>query len=247
MGKGNILILVESPNKVLTIKNLLKGTDYERAVIKASVGHISLIKDNTKSYHNSGIHPNDNFKTDYAIDPKKKKVVTELLTAVSKAETVFICSDPDREGEAIAWSLKKFLKIPESKYKRATYHELTKKAIVEALDNPRKIDNDMVDAAHARAILDKLIGYSLSPIARDHVSCKSVGRCQSAGLKLIADRENEILNFKPEKYFDLYVHFEKNKTQFKAKYIGTPKKRLNALLQKKNVKKLRDCVQKTLS
>ena len=240
MVKKNILILVESPNKVASIKSLLKGTEYDGAVVKASVGHITEIRDNKSSYKNTGIHPQEKFKTDFAISPDKKKVAAELTAAVAKADIVYLCSDPDREGEAISWALKKFLKIPDSKYKRATFHEITKTTILNGLNNPRKIDENLVDAAHARAILDKLVGYSLSPVAREHVNCRSVGRCQSPGLKLIVEREKEINNFIPEKYYDLYLHFEKNKTAFKAKYFGTTNKEIKKIKTLDEIEKIKN-------
>lgn len=221
---SKILILVESPNKVATIKQLLKGTPYEKATIMASVGHISQIADNKNSYFNTGIYPGNHFKADYKIIQDKKEIVNKLKAQVALADIIYLASDPDREGEAISESLKTLLKIPESKYKRITFHEITKKAVLNALDNPRKIDEDLVDAAQSRQKLDKMVGYRLSAIARNNVQARSVGRCQSAGLKLIVDRENEILNFKVDKFFELYLYFKKHNVDFKAKYVGTDKK-----------------------
>ena len=215
-----ILVLVESPNKVATLKKILKDGGYKNVTVMASVGHITRIKDGG-SYWNSGIEPTKDFAINYAIADDKKDVVKGLKKAVSEAEQVFICSDPDREGECIAWHLKTQLKIPDKKYARATFHEVTKAAVLAALESPRKIDQDLVDAAKARAVVDKMCGYRLSPIARDAVLARSVGRCQSAGLKMIVEREKEIQNFVPEKYFDLFLHFVKNKSEFKAKYVGT--------------------------
>ena len=120
----------------------------------------------------------------------------------------------------ISWSLIKFLKLSKDKYFRAVTHEITPKAVVHAIENPIQMDDNIVDAGLARMTLDKLVGYTLSPLARTYVGAKSVGRCQSVGLKIIADREREIQNFKPEVYFDLYLNFKKNKTNFKAKYVG---------------------------
>ena len=115
----------------------------------------------------------------------------------------------DREGEAIAYHLKNFLDIPAKKLKRITYHEITKKAVEEAINHPGKIDEDMVDAALARASLDKIVGFRLSPIARTKVGAKSVGRCQSPALKLVVEREEEIMAFKPETYYEIYLPFTK--------------------------------------
>ena len=224
------LVIVESPNKCATLKKILTDAGYKNTVVMASYGHFTIIKDGGK-YWNSGIEPTENFKTSYVvsrekISPRSNKtyaqVVDELSLQVKAADKVYICSDPDREGEAIAWSLKKFLKIPEDKYERITFHEITAKAVLKAFDNPRKIDTKLVEAAQCRQRLDKLTGYRLSPVARKKTSAKSVGRCQSAGLKLIVDREKEIQHFIKEDYWELYLLFEKNNTKFKAKYIGTP-------------------------
>ena len=215
-SNDRILVLVESPNKVKSIKQFLPPN----YVVMASVGHISEIKDGG-SYYNTGIEPNDNFKTNYVVSSDKKDIVAQLKKQVELADFVYICSDPDREGEAIAWSLKKFLKIPKDKYKRATFHEITKTAVLKALANPRDIDDNLVEAAQSRQQLDKLLGYRLSRIAQKVLSAKSVGRCQSAGLKIIVDREMEIMNFKPETYYDISLYFEKYKNIYKAKYVGT--------------------------
>lgn len=214
------LVIVESPNKRATLLKIFKDAGYTRTTVLASVGHISEIKDGG-NYWNSGIDPENKFKTNYVVSAEKKDVVENLKQQVLAADKVYICSDPDREGEAIAWSLKKFLKIPEDKYERVTFHEITPKAVLKAFDNPRKIDEDLVDASQSRQRLDKLTGYRLSPVARQEVGAKSVGRCQSACLKLIADREHEILDFVPETYYDLYLTFSRNDTEFKAKYAGT--------------------------
>lgn len=215
------LIAVESPNKVKTIKQLLKGTPYEGAAVMASVGHITEIRDNRDSFRNSGIHPEDGFKADYDVSQDKRDVVARLKEQADKADVVFLASDADREGEAISWSLKRFLRIPEGKCRRITFHEVTKNAVLKAMASPRKIDSDLVEAAQARQKLDKMLGYELSGIARRGVGAKSVGRCQSAGLKILADREREISSFVPEEYFELHLDFEKNGSRFRAKYVGS--------------------------
>ena len=231
--KERILIIVESPNKIKSLRSFLPSN----YIVMASVGHISEIKDGGK-YWNTGIDPNDDFKADFAVSSDKKDVVSGLKEQVKLADKVYIASDPDREGESIAWSLKKFLNIPEKKYARITFHEITKDAVLNAINNPRKIDNNLVEASHARMILDKILGYRLSPIAKKQVQARSVGRCQSAGLKLICDRENEIINFVPKKYFELWLHFIKNKVEFKAKYVGTNKERVEKLDDINEVEKI---------
>lgn len=219
LTKDNILLICESPNKVKTISQILKSSGYKNINVQASVGHISYIKDT--GLYNMGIDINNKFEASYDISPTKIQKVQELKALAKKASLIILATDPDREGEAIAWHLKHFLNIPENKYKRVTYHEITKKAILEALNNPRKIDDDLVEAAKTRQKLDKIVGYRLSPIAKKNTSAISVGRCQSAGLKILTERELEIRNFKPETYYELYLLFEKNSIEYRAKYIGT--------------------------
>lgn len=220
------LVIVESPNKIKTLREIL-GPSY---IVMASVGHISEIKNS--GLYNMGIDPENKFKADYVVSVDKKDVVSKLKEQVALADMIYIASDPDREGEAIAWSLKKFLKIPDEKYQRVTFNEITKKAVLQAFENPRKIDDNLVSASQARQKLDKIVGYRLSPISRKQVSARSVGRVQSAGLKLIVDREKEITDFIVETYFDLSLLFSKNNVVFKAKYVGTIQeevKRLNSI------------------
>lgn len=220
-------MIVESPNKVKTINQILKQCGYTNVFVFASVGHITHIADSGE--YNMGIDTKNNFKADYKITPGKSDVVKKLKEQVKMADYVILATDGDREGEAISYHLKEELKIPEKKLNRIVYHEVTKAAILKAIKESRKIDYDLVAAAVSREKADKIIGYRLSGIARNNVGARSVGRCQSAGLKLIVQREEEILNFKPEKYFDLYLHFKKNKTEFKAKYTGTDKKEVKSL------------------
>lgn len=236
LKNSNLLIIVESPNKVSAITKYLKAAGYAKVVVSASVGHISSLKDNRTSYKNTGIFPEDSFRMNLAISDDKKEVVRKLSDLAKASDYVFVMTDPDREGEAIAWSLIKFLALKPKKYFRAITHEITPKAIVRAIENPIPLNEYLVDAAHARMALDKLVGYSISPIARNYVGAKSVGRCQSAALKLIVDREREILNFKPETYFDLYLEFMKNENSFKAKYVGTDKESIQHLKSAAEVK-----------
>lgn len=231
---ANILVLVESPNKCATIQKILKDGGYKNAKVIASVGHFAVIKDGG-GYKNTGIYPLKDFKINYEVDPKKREVFQKMQDAVAKSDYVYICSDEDREGEAIGGHMKDFLKIPAKKCGRATFHEITPSAVLAALESPRDLDQDLIGAAHARQALDKMMGYALSPIARNEVNCRSVGRCQSAGLKLVVEREKEIQAFVPEKYFDLYLHFKKKSTEFKAKYVGTTSKEV------KRIASLKEC------
>jgi len=216
-----LLVIVESPNKVAHIKEYLKNAGYNVSVT-ASVGHIMHLADGG-SYYNSGISPSKDFELNLEVADDKHQVVNKLKDAIKTADLVYLMTDPDREGYVISWSLVKFLKIPKTKYRRAVTHEITPKAVVHAIENPIPMDDNLVDAGLARMTLDKMIGYRLSPISKTYVGAKSVGRCQSVGLKLIADREREIQNFKPETYFDIYLNFVKNNTKFKAKYAGNEK------------------------
>ena len=227
------LLILESPNKVKTVSSILKELGYSNVTVMASVGHITRINDS--GLYNMGIDPKNNFAVDYVISTDKRDVVSKLREHAKAADQIILFTDPDREGEAISYHLKESLKIPNNKYIRCTTHEITKGGIEKALNNARKLDEDLIDAAKSRACADKIIGYRLSGIARNNVGAKSVGRCQSAGLKLIVQREEEIQNFKPETYYDFYLHFSKNKTDFTAKYTGTESKNI------KSLKSLNDC------
>lgn len=213
-----LLVIVESPSKAEHIRDYLRKAGYKVNVM-ASVGHIMSLADGG-SYYNSGVEPENNFDLNLKVSEDKYKVVQQLKDQAKTADLVYLMSDPDREGFVISWSLVKFLKLPKTKYRRAVTHEITPKAVVKAIENPIPMDDNLVDAGLARMTLDKMLGYRLSPIGKTYVGAKSIGRCQSVGLKLVADREKEIQNFVPETYFDLYVNFEKNKTKFKAKFAG---------------------------
>lgn len=223
-----LLIICESPNKVSTIKNILIKAGYNNISVAASVGHIMELA-NGGSYYNTGIEPTKDFELNLKISEDKHKVVQQLKEQVKNSDLVYLMSDGDREGEVIAWSLIKFLKIPKTKYYRAITHEITPAAVIKALENPIKLSEDLVDAGLARMTLDKMVGFTISPIAKNYIGAKSVGRCQSAGLKLIVDREQEIRDFIPETFYDIYLNFEKNNVKFKAKYVGTPTTRIDHL------------------
>ena len=232
MNEKHILLICESPNKVKTLQQLLP----KNYTVMASVGHITKIADT--GLYKMGIDVNNDFKPDFIIDPKKKDVVKLLKTNVKLADKVILATDPDREGEAISKHLLDVLKIPESKYERITFHEITQKAIDYAIQHPRKIDDNMVSSANTRAILDKIVGYRLSPIVLTKVSAKSAGRVQSAALKVLALRENDIKNFIPSTYYEIWLPFEKNNKTYKCQYKGTTKKSISSITSKENVSKI---------
>ena len=209
------LIIVESPVKAKTISGFLDKSKYK---VVASVGHICEIQNS--GLYNMGIDVKGNFSIDFKVSPGKKDVVKDLKSWVERCDNIYIATDLDREGEAIAYHLKNFLNIPDSRCKRIRYHEVTKKAVNEALEHPDKIDLRLVDAALSRASLDKIVGFRLSPISRNKIGAKSVGRCQSPALRLVVDREEEIVNFVPETFYEIYLPFNHDGQDYKAQYKG---------------------------
>ena len=214
-----ILVIVESPNKVKTITSILKNAGYANASVIASVGHIMKLDDGGPAY-NSGIYPKKQFKMNLVVSDEKKKVVNDISARALKADKIILATDQDREGELISWSIIKFCNLPVDKCFRAAFHEITPNAVITAIENTRSFNDNLVNAGLARMMTDKLIGYGLSPIGKKYIGAKSIGRCQSVGLKLISDRENEISDFIPELYFNLYLNFTKNAKNFRAKYTG---------------------------
>ena len=193
------LIIVESPTKAKTIKNFV-GKTY---TIEASYGHI---RDLPKS--KLGIDIENGFKPTYIIPIKAKKRVNFLKKTAQKSEEVILATDEDREGESIAWHLKEVLELPKEKTKRIVFHEITKQAILNALSSPRDIDMNLVNAQQARRILDRLVGYKLSPFLWKKIAKGlSAGRVQSVALRLIVEREEEIKNFKPQEYWTILALF----------------------------------------
>ncbi len=203
------LVIVESPTKANTIKKFL---DADTSVL-SSYGHI---RDLPKS--KLGIDPENDFEIKYVIPTKARKNVTLLKKEVKKADTVYVATDPDREGEAIAWHLIEVLGLSKDQYKRITFHEITKSAIEDALKNPTELDTNLVDAQQARRALDRIVGYKLSPFLWKKVARGlSAGRVQSVAVRLIAKREEEIKNFKPEEYWSISAILEKeSKERFEA-------------------------------
>lgn len=205
------LVIVESPAKAKTIEKYLGG-DF---VVMSSVGHIRSIPKKVKG--GESIEINNGFKTHYEIDPEKKKVVSELKKATNKANDVWLATDEDREGEAIAWHLCEVLKLNPKTTKRIVFHEITKNAIEEAIQNPRTVDMKLVEAQQARQILDRIVGYELSPVVWQKVpGGKSAGRVQSPAVRLIVEREREIEAFEGSTSFKTTVSLTHDKDQFEA-------------------------------
>ena len=206
------LVIVESPAKAKTIEKFL-GKDY---VVKSSFGHIRDL-----SKKGLGVKIDESFAPDYEILPDKRKVVDDLSKLAEKVQTVWLASDEDREGEAIAWHLAEVLNLPVDKTKRIVFHEITKNAILNAIENPRTIDMNLVDAQQARRVLDRIVGFELSPVLWKKVKpALSAGRVQSVAVRLIVEREREIIAFNSTPYFRVVAHFypagDENKTLFKA-------------------------------
>ena len=201
------LVIVESPAKARTISKFL-GSDYK---VLASMGHV---RDLPKS--KLGFDPENNFEPQYMVSRDKTKVIAELKKNIDKDTTIYLAADEDREGEAIAWHLIPALKIKKNPIKRIVFHEITKSAIMHALENPRDVDQNLVDAQQARRILDRAVGYKLSPLIWKKVRYGlSAGRVQSVAVRIIVDREREIEAFKPVEYWKLKLDILEN-PQFKA-------------------------------
>lgn len=209
----NNLVIVESPAKAKTIGKFL-GKNF---IVKASVGHV---RDLPKS--KLGIDVENNFEPNYITIRGKGDVIKELKKEAKKADNIYLATDPDREGEAISWHLAKILNLDENKEIRIEFNEITKDAIKKASKNPRKINIDLVDAQQARRILDRLVGYNISPLLWKKIEKGlSAGRVQSVALKLVIDREREIMEFKSEEYWTLELEVKKQKKKFTAKYVGS--------------------------
>ena len=196
--KGN-LVIVESPAKARTIGRYL-GKGYR---VEASVGHI---RDLLRSQLSVDVE--NDFQPKYRVPNEKRPVVKELKKLASQAENVYLATDLDREGEAIAWHLMEAAEIEPERAQRVVFHEITKQAIQEAFSHPREIDMDLVNAQQARRILDRLVGYSLSPILWRKVRNRlSAGRVQSVALRLVVEREREIDEFEPTEYWSILAQF----------------------------------------
>lgn len=219
MGKANNLVIVESPSKAKTIGKYL-GPDY---IVKASMGHL---RDLPKS--KMGVDLEHNFTPEYKPVRGKEELIKELKTAAAQVQTVYLATDPDREGEAISWHLKELLGLSGEKAHRVTFNEITQRVVRESIQNPRDIDYDLVDAQQARRILDRIVGYQLSPLLWKKVRRGlSAGRVQSVATRMVVDRENEIRAFQPREYWslDVLLNRQGKPGSFVAHYYGEDKKR----------------------
>lgn len=219
MGKANNLVIVESPSKAKTIGKYL-GPDY---VVKASMGHL---RDLPKS--KMGVDLENGFKPDYIPVRGKEDLIRELKTAAAQAKTVYLATDPDREGEAISWHLKELLGLSDEKAHRVTFNEITQRVVCESIRQPRDIDYCLVDAQQARRILDRIVGYQLSPLLWKKVRRGlSAGRVQSVATRMVVDRENEIRAFQPREYWSLDVTLNRQGKpgSFVTHYYGDEKRR----------------------
>jgi len=215
------LIIVESPAKAGTIKKFLGG----KTKVVASMGHI---RDLPKS--KLGINVENNFEPEYINIRGKGDLIKTLKKDAKDAKKVYLATDPDREGEAIAWHLAHILEIPEKEECRVTFNEITKKAVQESMKKPRTVNKNLTDAQQARRVLDRIVGYKISPVLWKKVRRGlSAGRVQSVAVKLIVDREEEIENFIPEEYWNIYAELlhEKSKKTFEAKLYGKNNKKID--------------------
>lgn len=213
------IIIVESPAKCKTISKYL-GKDY---TVVSSKGHIRDLA--TSGKYGLGIDIENDFKPSYEIIKGKKKDVKYLKDLIEKADHIYLATDPDREGETISWHLYDELKVPDEKYDRIVFNEITKDVVLKALKNPRRIDMNLVHSGEARRFLDRIIGFRLSKVMQSKTSGKSAGRVQSVALKLIVDREREILAFIPKEYWTIeadFKDFKANLETYKEKDIEIP-------------------------
>jgi len=231
---ANYLVIVESPAKANTIAKFL-GKDYK---IIASVGHV---RDLPKSQ--IGVDLENNFEPKYITIRGKGDVINKLKKEAKAADKIFLATDPDREGEAISWHLANLLNIDENEKCRVTFNEITKNAVKNAIKEPRKIDMNLVDAQQARRVLDRIVGYKISPILwRKIRKGLSAGRVQSVAARLICDREEEIENFQPEEYWTITAKLSKKKSgpSFEAKFYGTADEKIEL----KNEEQVKDILKR---
>ncbi len=212
--KEKSLVIVESPAKSKTIRKIL-GDSYQ---IEASYGHVRNLPAKDPATQNLGFDIENNFEPKFEIIPGKQAVVKKLNDMAKKVDKIYLASDPDREGEAIAWHVRQILKVPDDKILRIVFNEITPKAVKYSVENPRGIDMDMVKAQQTRQILDKLVGFKLSPVLWKQIGNRnlSAGRVQSVALRMICEREEEIEAFIPQEYWSIHANLDKDGKIFEA-------------------------------
>ena len=219
MAQQTNLVIVESPSKAKTIGKYL-GPEF---TVKASMGHLRDLPKSTM-----GVDIENGFEPEYIPMESKTEIISDLRKAAKNADAVYLATDPDREGEAISWHLKELLKLPDDKTYRVTFNEITQKVVQQSIANPRAIDYALVDAQQARRVLDRIVGYQLSPLLWKKVRRGlSAGRVQSVATRLVVDRENEIRAFQAKEYWSLEVQLDRlsKPGSFAARYHGDTKKR----------------------
>ena len=219
MAAKTNLVIVESPAKAKTIGKYL-GPDYR---VQASMGHV---RDLPKS--KMGVELENDFQTDYQPIPGKEDIIAELKRAAKKSDKIYLATDPDREGEAISWHLKELLELPDERTYRVTFNEITKRVVTESIASPRAIDQNLVDAQQARRILDRIVGYQLSPLLWKKIRRGlSAGRVQSVATRMVVEREEEIRAFQSEEYWSIDCDFDRiapHSGKFRAAFYGKDKK-----------------------
>lgn len=218
------IVIVESPSKSKTIEKYL-GSDY---IVTSSKGHVRDLA--TSGKEGLGVDVENQFLPKYVINKDKKDVVKELKELVKESDEVYLATDPDREGEAISWHLAQVLNVDMDKENRVVFNEVTKDAVVNALQHPRKIDQNLVKSQETRRVLDRIIGFKLSKLLQKKIKSKSAGRVQSVALRLIVEKEREIEAFVPQEYWKIKAEFEKDEIEF----TGELAKYNNAKLEIKN-------------
>ena len=222
MTAAKNLVIVESPSKAKTIGKYL-GPDYQ---VKACMGHLRDLPKSTL-----GVDIEHDFKPEYKPLENKKDIISDLKKSAEKAENIYLATDPDREGEAIAWHLKTLLKLSDEQARRVTFNEITRGVVTDSIAHPRAIDDQLVDAQQARRVLDRIVGYQLSPLLWKKIrKGLSAGRVQSVATRLVVDRENEIRAFVPQEYWTLDVKLQRKDSvgEVHAQFYGDPKKRVLA-------------------
>ena len=229
--KERTLIIVESPAKSKTIKKIL-GDTYQ---IEASYGHIRNLPTKDPKTDNLGFDVNNNFEPKFEVIPGKKDVVKKLNDLSKRFDNILIASDPDREGEAIAWHVRQILTVPDEKIKRIEFNEITPKAVKYSVEHPRAINMDMVQAQQTRQILDKLVGYKLSPVLWKQMGNYnlSAGRVQSVALRMICEREEEIEAFVPQEYWSIHAELSKKGKKFEAELSKIKNKAVEKTIKNK--------------